>query len=117
MNYLVRIMTAEIRRGEKRYIGLFNVSNVPIPDNIVNPFVARVILLKLYGITDVEFDKPIPTEKYSSEEIKRIGLIHGNKMYGVYVEESGYEKIKRSGVSISNILSLPFIELNEQNEK
>jgi hypothetical protein len=110
-------MTAEIRRGEKRYIGLFNVSNVPIPDNFVNPFVARVILLKLYGITDVELDKPIPTKRYSSEEIERIALRHGDKMYGVYVEESEYEKIKRSEVSMSNILSLPCIELSEQNEK
>jgi hypothetical protein len=110
-------MITEIRRGEKKYIGLFNVSSEPLPDNIVNPFVAVIRLWELYGITDVEFDKPVPTKKYSSEEIERIALRHDFKIYGVYVEESEYEKIKKSEVSISNILSLPCIELSEQNEK
>jgi hypothetical protein len=103
----------EIRREGKKYIGLFNVLSIPLPDNIVNPFVAVLRALELYGITDVIFDKPVPTKRYSSDEIERIASRLGFEMYGFYVEESEYEKIKMSEVSISNIQSLPYIELSE----
>ncbi len=90
----------------KTYIGVTNaLTDCNHPTNMLTPFSIAVRLHDM-GVNDMIFDDPIPTERYTSEQLKRIRIPDG-KIVGVYVEMSEYEKIKGRKELFSEFPALP----------